>query len=308
MKKIKIISIIGPTSVGKTKLAVTLAKKLGAEIISADSIQIYKEFNILSAKPSKDDLKSVSHYLIDVLSVEESYSVARFVSEAKECIEKVVSKNKVPFLVGGTGLYIDSLLKNINFSLSEKKQSFDINLSNSQMMQMLIKVDPISASRIHINDSKRLRRALEFFEIHSYPISKQVENSQQIESPFDVCKIGLNFSDRKLLYSKINTRVDEMLSSGALEEVEKISLNKNISKTAYGTIGYKEILKYLNKEKTLEETSEEIKKLTRRYAKRQLTWFRKDNTVNWIYLDDFNSFSEVLKQAENIIKKFLYDE
>ena len=308
MKKVKVISILGPTAVGKTKLAVMLAKKFDGEIISADSMQIYKEFNILSAKPTEKDLKAVPHYLIDTISVEENYNVARFVLDASKCIKQISFKNKTPFLVGGTGLYIDSLLKNINFCPSQHHQRLNINLSNSQIMEKLLKVDPESASRIHINDYKRLRRALEFFQLHGYPISKQIEDSKQIDSPFVVCKIGLNFLDRSLLYSKINTRVDEMFKNGILDEVREISLNKSISKTAMAAIGYKEILKYFSKEKTLQEVREEIKQSTRRYAKRQLTWFRKDNNINWIYPDSFNSFSEVLDQSEKIIENFLYDE
>ena len=309
MKKIKVVNIIGPTAVGKTKLALELSKKFDVEIISADSIQIYKEFNILSAKPTDAELQNVPHHFINSISVEECYSVADFVEQASKCISQVDSNNRLPLLVGGTGLYVDSLLKNISFSSkSTSSVTLDAHLSNCDMMDMLKKVDPQSAAKIHINDSKRLRRALEFYETHGYPISKQVEDSKKAISPFDTCRIGLSFLDRELLYSKINLRVDEMFQNGILEEVQKIYSSNNVSKTACAAIGYKEILQYLKKEKTLQNVMDEIKQATRRYAKRQLTWFRRDTNINWVYLDEFGNFSEVVKQAEKVIKKFLCNE
>ena len=309
MKKIKIVSIVGPTAVGKTALAVELSKKFDIEIVSADSMQIYKEFNILSAKPTSKDLKTVPHHLINTHSVSESYSVAQFVDEAKTCIKETVSKNKIPCLVGGTGLYIDSLVKNVDFiNSSQKHISLSENLSNDQIMEALMKVDPESASKIHINNTKRLKRALEFFNIYGYPISKQVENSKKIESPFIPCIIGLSFLDRDTLYSKINSRVDKMFEDGILEEVKNIHSTMNVSKTAFSAIGYKEIVEYLNNEKTIQEVRETIKQATRRYAKRQLTWFRRNSSVNWIYLDQFADFSKVVERSQEIIESFLYNE
>lgn len=309
MKKIKIVNIIGPTAVGKTRLALEISKKFDVEIISADSIQIYKEFNILSAKPTNEELNNVPHHFINSLSVEECYSVANFVSQARKCINEIASNNRLPLVVGGTGLYVDSLLKNIDFSSPNTSlNTFNTHLSNSDMMNMLKNIDPQSATKIHINDSKRLKRALEFYETHGYPISKQVEDSKRAVSQFDACRIGLNFLDRELLYSKINSRVDEMFENGILEEVQNVCSSKTVSKTASSAIGYKEILQYLKNEKTFQSVKDEIKQATRRYAKRQLTWFRRDKSINWIYLDEFKTFSEVVEQSERIIKKFLCNE
>lgn len=309
--KTKIISIVGPTASGKTKLSVALAEKFNGEIISADSMQVYKEFNILSAKPSKENLCKIPHHLIDILSVNEIFSVAKFVKLARECISDISGKHKLPFLVGGTGLYLDSLIKNIDYECSsvDIEQNEEINkfksLSNSELMNILLEVDRKAAEKIHINDTKRLLRAVEFFYTMEYPISQQVENSLKAERLYDVCKIGLNFSSRELLYNQINYRVDEMFKDGIVEEVKNIQSNYEPSKTAQAAIGYKELLDYINNEKNLEDTCENLKMVTRRYAKRQLTWFRRDKEINWINIDNFKDFSEVICYAESIIKKFI---
>lgn len=309
--KTKLISIVGPTASGKTKLSISLAKKFNGEIVSADSMQVYKEFNILSAKPNKEDLSEIPHHLIDILSVEEVFSVAEFVKLARKCISDISIKNKLPFLVGGTGLYLDSLIKNIDYECSPiaTEQNEEIkrlkSLSNTELMNILSEVDKKTAEKIHINDTKRLLRAVEFFYTMGYPISKQVENSLKAERLYDVCKIGLNFSNRELLYDQINHRVDEMFKEGIVEEVRNIELNNKLSKTAQAAIGYKELLDYISSKETLENTCENLKMVTRRYAKRQLTWFRRDKEINWINIDDFKDFSEVICYAEDIIKKFI---
>lgn len=309
--KIKIVSIVGPTASGKTKLSISLAEKFNGEIISADSMQVYKEFNILSAKPSKKYLYRVPHHLINILSVNEVFSVAEFVKLAREYIFDISGRYKLPFLVGGTGLYLDSLIRNIDYECSlvdiernEKVNKFK-SLSNSELMDILLEVDRKTAERIHINDTKRLLRAVEFFYTMGYPISQQVENSLKAERLYDVCKIGLNFSSRELLYNQINHRVDEMFKDGLVEEVKNIQSNYKPSKTAEAAIGYKELLDYINNEKSLKDTCENLKMATRRYAKRQLTWFKRDKEINWINIDDFKDFSEVICYAENIIKKFI---
>ena len=309
--KTKIVSIVGPTASGKTNLSIALAEKFNGEIISADSMQVYKEFNILSAKPSKEDLCKIPHHLIDILSVDESFSVAEFVKLARKCIFDINCKNKLPFLVGGTGLYLDSLIKNIDYECSsvDIEQNEETNklksLSNSELMDILSEVDKTTADKIHINDTKRLLRAVEFFYTMGYPISRQVENSLKAERLYNVCKIGLNFSNRDLLYNQINLRVDEMFEDGIVEEVKNIQSNYKPSKTAQAAIGYKELLDYINNEKSLEDTCENLKMVTRRYAKRQLTWFRRDKEINWINIDNFRDFSEVICYAESIIKKFI---
>lgn len=307
MEKIKILSIIGPTATGKTNLAINLAKQFSGEIISGDSMQIYKEFDILSAKPTKKELSEVKHHLVDFLSAKETYSVAKFKEMASACIIDIKNHNKLPILVGGTGLYIDSLIKNIDFSApsSNKKKNISLPDSGEELMEMLKKVDPESAENIHVNNIKRLKRALEFYYTVGYPISKQVADSKKIESPYEACKIGLNFRNREILYSKINKRVDEMAKNGLLEEVKKVYAQNEVSKTAQAAIGYKEMVDYLEGRETLESAYENVKKFSRRYAKRQITWFKRDENINWIYIDDYDDFSQVIKKAKEITEKFI---
>lgn len=304
---IPVVCIVGPTASGKTDLAVNLAMKFNGEIISADSMQTYKEFEVSTAKPSKEQLNTVPHHLINFLSVNEEFSVAKFKKFADKCIKDIYSRGKSPFLVGGTGLYIDSLLKNIDFENSSnagEKKLFDFeSFSNETLSQMLKKLDPLSAEKIHINDTKRLKRAIEFFYATGYPISMQTERSKKAQSSYKVCKIGLNYRNRDVLYERINNRVDKMFEEGLSEEIKKLS-RINLSKTAQAAIGYKEVLPFVEGKCGLEEACENLKKVTRNYAKRQLTWFRRDKEINWIYLDEYDDSSKVINVAQNIIKNF----
>ena len=310
-EKISIISIVGPTASGKTDLSINLALKLDTEIISADSMQIYKEFNILSAKPEKEKLSLVKHHLIDFLSVSEEFSVSKFINLSEKYINEIYSQGKIPILVGGTGLYVDSLLKGLKFESkkntenSEAIKSLD-NLSGEELFKILEKIDPVSSEKIHINNVKRLKRAIEFFYQEGYPISCQVENSKKIISPYKVCRIGLNFESRDILYDRINKRVDEMFERGIEEEVKLISKLK-LSKTSSMAIGYKEVLPYVLGNCSKEEAKEELKKATRRYAKRQLTWFKKNPDINWIYVDKCTDTSEVIEKSFEIVDKFIFE-
>ena len=306
-KLIPVVSIVGPTASGKTELSVNLAKKFNGEIISADSMQIYKEFDIATAKPSASDLKDIKHYLVGNISVSEEFSVSDFVHSASECIKKINNNGYLPFLVGGTGLYLNSLLENIEF---ESSKSSDENLrnelnkkENEELYGILKKIDPESSSKIHMNNKKRVIRAIEFFYTAGYPISKQVENSRKNPPLYDVCKIGLNFKNRDVLYERINSRVDKMFDMGIIEEVKKVR-NMNPGKTASAAIGYKEILDYLDGNISLCQAKENLKQATRRYAKRQLTWFRKDEKINWIYLDELKNHEEIINVSEEILKNF----
>ena len=307
IQKNKIVSIIGPTASGKTKLAIELSEKIDLEIISADSMQVYQEFEILSAKPSKNDMARVQHYLVDFLSVTEEFSVANFVELAHKYIKKISESNKIPVLVGGTGLYLDSLVKNINFD-SNTKNSQKLtelkSLDNTKLMEILKNIDIQTAEKLHINDRKRILRALDFYYSTGNLISDQVERSKKSEKIYDVCKIGLNFRDRNLMYDKINSRVDNMFDNNIITEVKNI-YNKKISKTAKSAIGFREISEFLNNNLSLDETKNKIKQATRNYAKRQLTWFRRDQEINWIYIDDYENFDNILKKAENIIRNFM---
>ena len=310
-EKIPIISIVGPTASGKTDLSINLALKLDTEIISADSMQIYKEFNILSAKPEKEKLSLVKHHLIDFLSVSEEFSVSKFISLSEKYINEIYSQGKIPILVGGTGLYVDSLLKGLKFESKKSSENSEViksldNLSGEELFKILEKIDPVSSEKIHINNVKRLKRAIEFFYQEGYPISCQVENSKKIISPYKVCRIGLNFESRDILYDRINKRVDEMFESGIEEEVKLISKLK-LSKTSSMAIGYKEVLPYVLGNCSKEEAKEELKKATRRYAKRQLTWFKKNLDINWIYVDKCTDTSEVIEKSFEIVDKFIFE-
>ena len=307
-KLIPVVSIVGPTASGKTELSINLAKKFNGEIISADSMQIYKEFDIVTAKPGVLDLKSVKHYLIGDLSVINEFSVSDFENFASQYITDINNRGRLPFLVGGTGLYLDSLLKNIKF---ESSKNSDENLrnelnkkENEELFEILKKIDPESSRKIHINNKKRVIRAIEFFYIAGYPISEQIENSRKNPSCYDVCKIGLNFKNRDVLYEKINSRVDKMFDMGIVAEVENVR-KLNPGKTASEAIGYKEILDYIDGNISLNQAKENLKQATRRYAKRQLTWFRKDEKIHWIYIDEFENYQKIVSEAEEILKKFV---
>ena len=304
--KFDLISIVGPTATGKTKLAIKLAKIFSGEIISADSMQIYKEFDILSAAPSEEEMKFVVHHLIKCIPISEEFSVAEFTKKADEALNYVVSNGHVPILVGGTGLYVDSFLKGIDFSDSnayniEKRAKLEA-CPNEKLMEILSEIDEVSAIKIHINDKKRLVRAIEFFYSEGYPISEHDMASRMVSPKYNAFKIGLTFKDRDKLYKLINKRVDVMFKSGILEEVKRVSGEK-ISKTASAAIGYKELLPYINSDCTLLEAQENLKRATRRYAKRQLTWFRRDKEINWINIDDFENFDEVVNFAVDLLKK-----
>lgn len=307
-KLIPVVSIVGPTASGKTELSINLAKKFNGEIISADSMQIYKEFDIVTAKPAIADLKAVKHYLIGDLSVINEFSVSDFENFASQYITDINNRGRLPFLVGGTGLYLDSLLKNIKF---ESSKNSDENLrnelnkkENEELFEILKKIDPESSRKIHINNKKRVIRAIEFFYIAGYPISEQIENSRKNPSCYDVCKIGLNFKNRGILYEKINSRVDKMFDMGIVAEVENVR-KLNPGKTASEAIGYKEILDYIDGNISLSQAKENLKQVTRRYAKRQLTWFRKDEKIHWIYIDEFENYQKIVSEAEEILKKFV---
>lgn len=301
----KIISVVGPTASGKTDLAIKIAEIFNGEIISADSMQIYKEFNILSAKPSVFQLESVPHHLVNFVSVSESFSVSDFVVSAKFAAEDITKRGRIPVLVGGTGLYADSFLKGMSFEneppKNDEKRAELEKMSNEELMEILIDIDEVSAEKIHINNTKRLIRAIEFFYSAGYPISEQVRKSKGIVSPYDVCKIGINFRSRDLLYDRINLRVDKMFESGILDEVRKIS-NLEVSKTAAAAIGYKELLPYVNLNQLPENAKEILKKASRNYAKRQLVWLRRDKEIHWIYGEDFENSEEMVKAAGDIIK------
>lgn len=296
----KVIVITGPTAVGKTKLSIEIAKRLQTDIINGDAYQIYQKMNIGTAKPTDDEKQGVIHHYMDFLDSSKTYSIAEFQKGVRECIDDLTSKNKVPLIVGGSGLYIDSVIKNYQF-LEEKRsneQSKYDSLTNEELHQVLANLDHDKASEIHPNNRKRVLRAIEL-------ISSNVDNtsrSKKNELVYDALIIFLN-DNRESLYDRINKRVDKMLADGLIEDVKNIGIN-NYSMTSKVAIGYKEVIQYLNNEIDYNEMVELIKKNSRHYAKRQFTWFKnQDNcqVVN-INLEDFN---KTIDEVYNLITVFL---
>lgn len=295
MNKIPVIAVVGPTASGKTDLAVELAKKLDGEIISFDSMQIYKGMRIASAAPDEEEKQEIPHHLLEFLEPETKFSVADFIKVAKDCVEDVFSRGKTVIIVGGTGLYLNSFIDNIQFTEEETDFALRDRLSKEydelgaeHMIDKLRLFDPVSAQRIHPNNKKRIIRAFEIYETTGSTMTEQLEKSKSEESPYIPYILGLTYKRRELLYERINKRVDIMLDKGLLTEAEAM-FNRGSSGTAVQAIGHKEFFPYFRGETTLEEAVELLKAETRRYAKRQLTWFRRDERVNWIYGDQSDS-------------------
>lgn len=297
----KVLVIAGPTATGKTALSVRLAKELNTEIISADSIQIYKKLNIGSAKPNEVEKQGVVHHLMDFLEPVGTYSVADYVKDAKEKIDDILTQNKVPIITGGTGLYISSLVDNVEFSDADADTSVRERLNKEleelgieAMHKRLEKIDPESADAIHPNNTKRVIRALEIYETTG-KTKKELEKVSKLRtSPYDFCLIGLN-CERELLYERINKRVDIMIKRGLFQEVKDL-LSSGVPKNAQSIqgIGYKEVVMALNGEITEDECIELIKKNSRNYAKRQLTWFRRSD-YKWFDCLDKDLYEKVRK-------------
>ena len=305
--KIDVLAVVGPTASGKTKLSVELAKALNGEIVSADSMQIYKGMDIGTAKPTFEEMQGIPHHLMGFLDSKENFSVAIYVEMAHKIIADIHSKGKLPIVTGGTGLYVDSLLNSIKFfdntsddSIRDKYSKLLEEKGLDYLLEKLKKIDYETYEKLlEQRNAKRIIRALEFFEVTGKTISEQNRLSKQ-DSPYNPIKIGLTCRDRQVLYDRINLRVDLMLKDGLLEEAEKV-LNSDLSNTAEKAIGYKEIIPYFKGESTLDECVEVLKMNTRRYAKRQLTWFRRDQEINWIYIDEHNSFKDILNKALSFI-------
>lgn len=311
MKKIPVIAVVGPTASGKTALAVKMAQRFNGQVVSADSMQIYKGMDIATAKPTEEETGGVKHFLIDFLPTDVRFSVADYVSAAQKCITQINNEGFLPIIAGGTGLYVDSLLQNITFCgqktdddvrkrITEEYESF----GGKKMLLRLQSIDPETAARLHPSDKSRIVRALSIFESTGITITEQNKNSRLSQPPYDVCYIGINYRDRDVLYSRINTRVDIMLQNGLLEEARSyFDLNKNT--TASQAIGHKELAPYFKGEMTLFECVENLKRETRRYAKRQLTWFRRNENINWVYPDDYETTDEMLSAVAEIAENFL---
>lgn len=305
MKRIKIISVVGPTASGKTALSIEIAKKYNGEIISADSMQIYRGMDIATAKPTKEEMQGIVHHLIDNVNPEDEYSVAQYVKDARNAILDIDSRGKTPILVGGTGLYVNSLLDNVQFSESpvdeELRQKLN-SLSTEELLPILYDVDSESYEKLSIEKNhKRIVRALEIYYQTGKPKSVVDKEAKSVPSPYDAIKIGLNANDRQFLYDRINTRVDLMIDMGLLDEAKKF-LSKNLSSTASKAIGYKEFIPYFNGESSLEKCKDLLKMETRRYAKRQITWFKRDKEIHWFSIDLMNK-DELINKVFEVIDK-----
>ena len=303
----KVIVIVGPTCSGKTKVGISLAEKLHTEIISADSRQIFKYLNIGTAKPSEDELARNKHHFIDFLEPDEDYNVSKFETDALQILDGLLAKGKVPIVVGGSGLYIKALTDGIFNSvdvdeeyreeLKQKREEFGIDF----LYEGLKKVDPQSASKMLPQNWKRVMRALEVFHLTGEPILK-FQNAHERKVDLEFIQFGLNW-DRTKLYANIENRVDEMIEKGLVDEVKNIlasGFSKNIN--ALNTVGYKEIISSLEKEITLEYAVELIKRNTRRYAKRQMTWFKKTKGINWLACNENTTPEELVSM---ILKKYV---
>ena len=286
--KPKIYGVVGPTASGKTAYAIELAKKCGGEVISCDSMQIYRHMDIGTAKPTKYEMDGIPHHMIDIAEPWENYSVARFVTEARSCIDDVLARGRVPILCGGTGLYFDSVIKNIDFAENESDPEYRSELQkaaeehgNEYVHDMLKKVDQKSAEAVHPNNLKRVIRALEIYKTTG-KTKTELDRESVRESLYNAEIYGLN-RPREELYERINKRVDIMLENGLLDEVKNL-LEMGISRdaTSMQAIGYKELVEYFEGRCTLDAAIDKIKQESRRYAKRQLTWFKRNNEIIWL--------------------------
>ena len=310
MKK-PLIILTGPTAVGKTKASIALAKAVNGEIISADSMQVYKYMDIGSAKIRPEEMNGVKHYLVDVLEPDEEFHVVRFQQMAKAAMDEIYAKGKIPIIVGGTGFYIQAILNDIDFTENDEDTPYRAELEqialdkgNEFLHQMLAEVDPKSAEMIHANNVKRVIRALEFYKQTGQGISEHNETERAKESPYNFCYFVLN-DERERLYERIELRIDQMVEEGLVEEVKALK-EKGYTRDMVSMqgLGYKEILDYLNGISSLEEAIYILKRDTRHFAKRQLTWFRREREVIWINKNEFHYDEEaILNQMLTYIRE-----
>lgn len=310
MKK-PLIVLTGPTAVGKTSLSIYLAKAVNGEIISADSMQVYKGMDIGSAKIRKEEMQGVTHYLVDILEPEEEFHIVKFQELAKAALEEIYAKGKIPILVGGTGFYIQAVTRDIDFTQAEQETSYREELEQfakekgaEYLHEKLREVDSKSAENIHANNVKRVIRALEFYHQNGTPISEHNEEQKQQTSPYNLAYFVLT-APREILYERIDRRVDQMMEEGLLEEVKSLrERGYHRGMVSMQGLGYKEILAYLEGEYPLEEAVRILKRDTRHFAKRQLTWFRREQDVIWVDKEQFHwNEAEILEYMMSVLKE-----
>lgn len=310
MKKKPLLILTGPTAVGKTSLSISLARAVNGEIISVDSMQVYKYMDIGTAKITPEEMRDVPHYLINEFEPDEEFSVVKFQEYAKRYIKSIHERNKVPILVGGTGFYIQSVLYDIDFDENDSDTSYRSELEqiaktrgSDYLHGLLIDIDPESAKAIHPNNTKRIIRALEYIKQTGEPISVHNEEQRKKESPYNYKYFVLN-KDRSKLYEAINQRVDIMIKNGLIDEVKQLmSMGFTKNMVSMQGLGYKEIIDYLEGNSSLDEAIEILKRDTRHYAKRQLTWFKREKDVIWINKEDFNDEAEIIEYLLDKIRK-----
>ena len=308
----KILVIVGPTASGKTRLAVELAKAHNGEVVSADSMQIYRRMDIGTAKPTAEEMDGIPHHMIDVADPEEDFSVARYVELASACVDDILSRGKLPIVAGGTGLYVDSLLSGRTFAAFSPESSLRRELEEElaerggeAMLAELAKVDPEAAARLHPNDHKRIVRALEVYHSTGKTISEHNRETQALPPRYEALTIGLNFQDRADLWERIDARVDQMAANGLEREVrELLSSGLSPACTAMQAIGYKEFVAAVEGTMTWREAEELVKLRSRQYAKRQLTWFRRNPEVHWLLWEKNPNFGNARQRSTELLKEF----
>ena len=310
-EKTFIAVICGPTASGKTALGVELAKRLDGEIISADSMQIYKGMDIASAKPSEEEKQGIPHHLMDFLPLNKPFSVADYVELAHSCIKDVTSRGKLPIIVGGTGLYISSLIDNITFDdigsdpvFRAEMRDFAAQNGNEALHKKLEEIDPDAAAKLHPNNVNRVIRALEVYRLSGITMTLAQEKSRQQESPYRSCIMMPDFP-REQLYRRIDLRVDDMIMRGLVEEAREFFTHSDYATSAQA-IGCKELKPYLDGKKSLDECTERLKQVTRNYAKRQLTWFNKMPDLHKIPIDEEANSGKIYEIAENLVKRYSF--
>lgn len=308
LSKPRVVAVGGPTASGKTALSVALARAFDGEIINADSMQIYKNLDVGTAKPSAEERQGIPHYLLDFLPPETPYSVADFTAAADPLIRDITARGRLPLVVGGTGLYITSLLSGMAFAPEKTDPAIRARLQaradtegGAALYAELQRIDPDYAAQVHPNNLPRVIRALELFEATGRRMSDQRREARPAEAPYHALCLCLTCRDRTVLYSRIDRRVDEMVENGVLDEARQVYDHRDAYRTAAQAIGYKEFFPYFEGTANLTECTERLKQATRNYAKRQLTWFRNQNDAVWLYVDE----DDVLTKATALVRDFL---
>lgn len=303
-----VVVIVGPTASGKTRLSIELAKRFGGEIVSADSMQIYRRMDIGTAKPTEEERAGIPHHLMDFLDPTEEYALKQYLEDADRCVQEILSRGKLPILVGGTGLYVSSFMQNLTLSEEPVDEEYRAlleddyeRLGGEEMLSRLSEIDPELASRLFPKDKKRIIRGLEVYHNTGITQTEQNRKAMETESPYEFLCFGLTADDRAFLYERIDRRVLEMMDGGLLEEVQSLDL-QNCSRTARQAIGYRQFEDYFKGEGTLEDAVARIQKESRNYAKRQLTWFRRDKRIHWFSVDTVN-FDNILNYCCECIAK-----